>query len=70
VPLLDVAVGVKYESKDKGYAKGDEYDIFLYSPDTGHRFKGYVWPGDSYFPDFLHPNITKYWTEMHHHLHD
>ncbi|CAD8111009.1 unnamed protein product [Paramecium sonneborni] len=68
IPLLDVAVGVKYGNEDEGYKKGIEYDIFLYSPDTGYRFEGYVWPGDSYFPDFFHPNISIYWNEMHEHL--
>jgi alpha-glucosidase/lysosomal alpha-glucosidase len=29
-----------------------------------------VWPGDSYFPDFFHPNITTYWTSMLDHLHN
>lgn len=23
-----------------------------------------VWPGDTAFPDFTHPNATQWWTEM------
>ncbi|CAD8093798.1 unnamed protein product [Paramecium sonneborni] len=70
VPIIDVAVGVKYGNQDEGYKKGTEYDIFLYSPESGYRFQGRVWPGESYFPDFFHPNISKYWNEMHIHLYN
>lgn len=38
IPLLDVAVGVKYGELDFGYKRGTEYDVFLYSPNTGYRF--------------------------------
>lgn len=64
VPLLDVAVGVKYGQKDLAYKTGCEMDIFCRSPDTGLRFKGFVWPGESHFPDFHHPNISTYWGRM------
>ena len=78
VPLLDVAVGVKYGDSDIGFAEGCEKDIFLRSPKTGRRqdllnilrFKGQVWPGPSYFPDFFHPNISIYWDKMLNHLHE
>lgn len=33
VPLLDVAIGVKYGNKDPGFAEGVKRDIFLRSPD-------------------------------------
>lgn len=39
-------------------------DIFLRSPNTGKRYKGNVWPGDSYFPDFFHPKCKEYWSFM------
>ncbi|CAD8187090.1 unnamed protein product [Paramecium pentaurelia] len=70
IPIVDVAVGVKYGNQDEGYKKGIEYDIFVYSPETGYRFQGRVWPGESYFPDFFHPNISKFWNEMHKHLYN
>jgi alpha-glucosidase/lysosomal alpha-glucosidase len=38
VPLLDVAVGVKYGKNDHGYSEGINYDIFLRSSDTGRRY--------------------------------
>ena len=40
VPLLDVAVGVKYGKNDPGYAEGVKQDIFLRSPEMGRRFHG------------------------------
>lgn len=39
-------------------------DVFCYSPDTGYRFKGRLWPGPSYYPDFFHPNASEYWGHM------
>ncbi len=64
IPLLDVAVGVKYGDKDEAYRDGCLMDIFCRSPETGLRFRGYVWPGDSFFPDFFHPNASIYWSKM------
>ena len=61
VPLVDVAVGVKYPN-DEAFNLGIDMDIFLRSPTTGKRFMGYVWPGDAFFPDFFHPNISSFWT--------
>jgi alpha-glucosidase/lysosomal alpha-glucosidase len=69
VPLVDVAVGIKYPD-DIAFQMGSEMDLFLRSPTTGMRFKGYVWPGNSYFPDYFHPNMSVYWTTMVKHLHD
>jgi alpha-glucosidase (family GH31 glycosyl hydrolase) len=64
VPLLDVAIGVKFGKNDPAFAEGVKKDIFIRSPETGKRFRGHVWPGDAYFPDFFHPNITQYWADM------
>lgn len=54
VPIVDLAVGVGH-SDDEALVLGQKYDVFCYSPFTGKKFKGDVWPGKSYFPDFFHP---------------
>ncbi|EGR33142.1 hypothetical protein IMG5_060920 [Ichthyophthirius multifiliis] len=69
IPIVDVAVGVHPFAGDNALKKGIEMDIFCKSPQTGKYFKGYVWPGDSYFPDFLHPNSSVYWQQMMEELH-
>lgn len=35
IPIIDVAVGVKYGKQDKGFREGINLDIFLRSPNTG-----------------------------------
>jgi alpha-glucosidase (family GH31 glycosyl hydrolase) len=37
-------------------------DAFLRSPVTGKRFVAKVWPGNSVFLDWFHPNSTEYWS--------
>lgn len=69
VPLVDVGVGSYRFPNDEALVKGKEYDIFCRSPSSGLRFKGSVWPGPSYFPDFLHPNASEYWGTMMEKLH-
>ncbi|EWS76217.1 glycoside hydrolase family 31 protein (macronuclear) [Tetrahymena thermophila SB210] len=65
IPIVDCGVGAKdYNKGNLALKKGIEMDIFLRSPFTGKRYKGKVWPGDSFFPDFLHPNISEYWSFM------
>ena len=61
VPIVDVAVGAKKYPNDEALKLGKEMDIFCRSPRDGRRFKGSVWPGESYFPDFFHPNAVNFW---------
>lgn len=70
VPIVDVAVGNQKYPKDEALVLGKQMDVFCKSPETGYRFKGKVWPGPSYFPDFLHPNASEFWTTMMTSLHD
>jgi len=37
-------------------------DIFVRSANTGKVFKGKVWPGETYFPDFFHPQCPEFWS--------
>lgn len=56
VVLVDVGIGNK-DTSNFGLKKGMEYDIFLRSPNYGYRYTARVWPGDSFLPDWFHPNV-------------
>jgi len=46
------------------YDKGLEMDVFVKNS-SGKVFVGRVWNRHStVFPDFTHPNVTDYWTQM------
>lgn len=64
VPIVDVASGAVKHMDDKALLLGKKMDIFCRSPSTGKRFKGNVWPGSSYFPDFFHPKSKEFWVSM------
>jgi len=49
--------------KSNAFKKGVEYDVFIKSNFTKKPLLGWVWPGKSYFPDFNHPNASKFWEE-------
>ncbi|PSF35241.1 alpha-glucosidase [Aphanothece hegewaldii CCALA 016] len=62
VPIVDP--GVKYEP-EADYAPFDEgmkNDYFVRKPD-GQLFHGYVWPDKALFPDFINPEVRKWWGE-------
>lgn len=46
-----------------------EADIYL-KKQNGDNYLGQVWPGPVYFPDFLHPNATEWWTKETQLFHD
>jgi alpha-glucosidase len=60
VPILDAAVKAEegYDVYDEGIAR----DYFCTDSD-GQPFVGGVWPGPSVFPDFLRPEVRKWWAE-------
>lgn len=58
MPIVDVAVGATKYMDDEALVLGKSLDIFCKSPYTGKRFKGSVWPGPSYFPDFFHKDAA------------
>jgi len=61
VPIIDPGIMV-YPGYD-AYEKGLKADIFI-KDITGGNYLGQVWPGPTYFPDFLNPATQNYWTEQ------
>jgi alpha-glucosidase len=52
---------------DHGYEvckSGLEQDVFCKLPDGKTVFKGPVWPGDCYFPDFTNPRVRAWWGDL------
>ncbi|KAI7855515.1 alpha glucosidase [Circinella umbellata] len=58
--VLMVDAGKAYMSKYEPYIRGAELDVFMKNPD-GSNYVGEVWPGYTVFPDWFHPNASKYW---------
>jgi alpha-glucosidase len=64
VPIVDP--GVKCDL-DAGYSPADDglaRDCFIRGPD-GENFTGYVWPGESLFPDFCRAAVRHWWGDWH-----
>jgi alpha-D-xyloside xylohydrolase len=60
VPIIDPGIMV-YENYP-AYTNGLKEGIFVKDITGSGYYLGQVWPGPTYFPDFLHPNIENYWT--------
>jgi lysosomal alpha-glucosidase len=62
VPIVDPGIAAfpagAYPPLDEGLAAG----VFVLDAGTGAPVKGRVWPGDTLFPDFLHPAAGDWWT--------
>lgn len=56
-------MGLRYQN-DEALVLGKKMDIFCRSPFSGQRFKGDVWPGNAYFPDFFNPKTEEFWVTM------
>jgi alpha-glucosidase (family GH31 glycosyl hydrolase) len=45
------------------YEEGMSKDLFVKDL-HGNPYMGQVWPGPTYYPDFLHPSAQDYWTSQ------
>ncbi|KAK6363546.1 hypothetical protein TWF730_000974 [Orbilia blumenaviensis] len=63
VAILDPGVKNNVEGYHP-WVRGKDLDIFIKNGNTGLDFVGKVWPGHVVFPDWIHPKIHTYWTEM------
>lgn len=61
VPIIDPGIMV-YSGYD-AYEEGVSKDLFVKDISGGY-YLGQVWPGPTYFPDFLHPSAQEYWTDQ------
>ena len=61
VPIVDPGISVTpgYEAYERGVKEG----LFIRDI-TQKNYLGQVWPGATYFPDFMNPNIGAYWRDM------
>ena len=55
--------GLKADRFNQAAEDGLKRDVFLKYPD-GKVFRGPVWPGDCYFPDFTDPAARIWWGEL------
>ncbi|MCS7222530.1 MAG: glycoside hydrolase family 31 protein [Anaerolineae bacterium] len=56
--------GVKVDEQYDVYREGVAHGYFCKKPD-GSLFVGPVWPGDAVFPDFTHPEVRRWWGDLH-----
>lgn len=56
--------GVKVDSAYSVYQQGEENGYFVRNGD-GTSFKGWVWPGESCWPDFSRSDVRAWWGEQH-----
>ena len=61
VPIVDP--GIMVTAGYTAYEEGMAADVFIRDIKGGY-YLGQVWPGPTYFPDFLHPNAQNYWTDQ------
>ena len=54
VPIIDAGIAT---GDNDAYNEGKDRDVFI-KYDNGDYVHGRVWPGDTVFVDFFHPNAT------------
>lgn len=59
-PGVKKELGAGYEVADSGVERGH----FVRRPD-GEPFSGWVWPGESLFPDFCRADTRRWWGDLH-----
>ncbi|XP_024370567.1 alpha-xylosidase 1 isoform X2 [Physcomitrium patens] len=61
IVILDPGISVGYKNYST-LERGLKDDIFLKN-EFGNNYLAQVWPGPVYFPDFLHPKASSWWTQ-------
>lgn len=59
--------GIKIDKEYFVYREGVAKGMFCRRQD-GDLMRGKVWPGDCHFPDFTHPEVRKWWSDLCIHL--
>ena len=68
INIIDPAISVT-----PGYLPYDDgliNNVFIKYFNSTENLVGKVWPGKTVFPDFTHPNSTKWWSKMASNFHD
>jgi len=61
--IVIIDPGIKIDKEYSVYQEGVENDYFCKRSD-GDRYKGSVWPGLCYFPDFTNPKVRTWWSGL------
>jgi len=57
VPIVDAGIGI---SGSETFQQGVDMDVYIKAP-NGTYVQGYVWPGNTTFVDWFHPNASAFW---------
>jgi alpha-glucosidase/lysosomal alpha-glucosidase len=60
IPIIDAGIKTSGPAYEEGLKRG----VYVRESNTEKPFVGSVWPGDTTFVDFFHPNATQYWQDM------
>lgn len=63
IVMVDPAVFSGQAANNQALVKGLAQDVFI-KENTSEPYEGVVWAGQSYFPDWFHPNAQQYWSEL------
>jgi len=61
VMIVDPGIASGGKEAYPALASGLEHQVFIRDKSGLVPAQGSVWPGDVFFPDFLHPNASAYW---------
>lgn len=59
IPIIDAGI----KASGSIYEEGLRRNVYIRDP-SGEPYMGKVWPGDTTFVDFFHPNATQFWIDM------
>ena len=62
--IVMIDPGIKADHRYWVCKSGLKQDVFCRLPDGKTIFKGPVWPGDCYFPDFTNPRVRAWWGDL------
>jgi len=62
--IVIIDPGIKTDRRYWVCKSGLEQDVFCKYPDGKTLFKGPVWPGNCYFPDFTNPRVRAWWGDL------
>ena len=60
IPIIDAGI----KTVGDAYEEGLKRDVYIKEAGTGKPLKSKVWPGETNFVDFFHPNASQYWIDM------